>query len=141
MDTSEQVKREIKGREEVSLLVRTFYNKRIRKDEVLGPIFNEVITDWEEHLEKLTDFWESNLFYKRKYFGNPMLAHVSVDQKIDYKVEMRHFGIWLTLWRETLDELFEGEIAERAMARARMMSTNLFMAVYKSRPQQTRERT
>ena len=58
-------RKEIKGREEVSLLVRTFYG-RVRKDETLGPIFNRIIDDWEEHFETLIDFWESNLFRVRK---------------------------------------------------------------------------
>ena len=57
--------RGIHTREDVSLLVRTFYAK-VRKDELLGPIFNGIIKDWETHLELLTDFWETNLFFKRK---------------------------------------------------------------------------
>lgn len=129
------VKKEIKTRTEVSLLVRTFYG-RIRKEETLGPIFNGIITDWEEHLEKLTDFWESNLLYARKYFGNPMAAHIHVDREIDYTTESKHYGIWLNLWYQTLDELFEGEVAQLAKDRARMMSTNLFLAVFKSRPRE-----
>ncbi len=58
-------KKFIQSREEVSLLVRTFYGK-VRKDDLLGPIFNGIIKDWEEHLELLTDFWETQLLYKRK---------------------------------------------------------------------------
>ncbi len=125
-------KREIKNREDVSFLVHTFYAK-IRKDEILGPIFNGIIEDWDEHLEKLTDFWESNLFYVRKYYGNPMLAHVSVDQKIGGTVESKHFGMWLNLWYETIDDYFVGELADLARSRARKMSTHLFLKVYESR--------
>mgnify|MGYP002737977224 CR=1 FL=1 len=73
-------KKFIQSREEVSLLVRTFYGK-VRKDDLLGPIFNGIIKDWEEHLELLTDFWETQLLYKRKYYGNPMMAHVEVDHR------------------------------------------------------------
>lgn len=130
-------RKEIKGREDVSLLVRTFYG-RIRKEETLGPIFNGIIKDWEEHLELLTDFWESNLFRVRKYYGNPMLAHVSVDKEIDYTVDSKHFGIWLNLWYQTIDEFFEGEVAEMAKFKARKMSTNLFLAVYHHRPLEER---
>src|SRR5690625_4445072 len=128
-------RKEIKGREEVSLLVRTFYG-RVRKDETLGPIFNRIIDDWEEHFELLTDFWESNLFHIRKYYGNPMLAHVSVDKKNNHTIESKHFGIWLNLWYQTIDDLFEGQTAERAKFRARKMSTNLFLAMYHHRPQE-----
>lgn len=128
-------KKEIKSRAEVSKLVRTFYGK-IRKEETLGPIFNGIITDWEEHLEKMTDFWESNLLYARKYFGNPMMAHIAVDQKYDHSIEMKHFGTWLNLWYETIEDNFEGEVAQLARDRARMMSTNLFLAIFNSRPKE-----
>jgi|SRR5699024_6416120 len=126
-------KKEIENREDVSLLVRSFYAK-VRKDEVLGPIFNGIIKDWEEHLEKLTDFWENNLFFVRKYYGNPMLAHISVDKKIGNTVESKHFGIWLNLWYQTLDANFEGEVAERARRNARKMSTHFFLRIFESRP-------
>ena len=55
-------KKDLENRDDVGRLVRTFY-ARVRKDEVLGPIFNGIITDWETHLEKLTDFWNGNLFF------------------------------------------------------------------------------
>lgn len=126
-------RKEIKGREEVSLLVRTFY-ARIRKEETLGPIFNNIIEDWEEHFETLIDFWESNLFRVRKYYGNPMLAHVSVDKKNDHTIDSKHFGIWLNLWYQTIDDLFEGQVAEMAKFKARKMSTNLFLAMFHHRP-------
>src|SRR5690606_32509166 len=93
------VKREIKNREDLSFLVRTFYAK-IRADEEIGPFFNETITDWEEHLEKLTDFWETSLFGVRKYFGNPMIAHTQVDRNFGNRISANEFGIWLNLWFE-----------------------------------------
>lgn len=122
----------IENRDDVSHLVRTFYAK-IRKDELLGPIFNGIISDWEEHLEKLTDFWENNLFFVRKYRGNPKTAHISVDRKMDNTIESRHFGEWLNLWYETIDEHFEGPLAERAKMNARKMSTHLFLKIFEGR--------
>ena len=50
------MKKQIESRAELEILVRVFYDK-IRKDEELGPIFNSIITDWEPHLEKITDIW------------------------------------------------------------------------------------
>ena len=51
----------IESREDVQLLVNTFYSK-IRKDELLGPIFNSHISEdeWPQHLIKLTssDFFK-----------------------------------------------------------------------------------
>lgn len=127
--------RKLKSREDVSLLVNTFYGK-VRQDELLGPIFNGIISDWESHLELLTDFWETNLFFKRKYFGNPMHAHVEVDKQVDHTINEMHFGTWINLWVQTLDELFEAddEVAQIAKNRARHMGTFLHLNIFNSRP-------
>lgn len=124
----------IKSREEVSLLVRTFYSK-IKADDFLGPIFNGIITDWETHLELLTDFWETNLLYKRKYFGNPMSVHVEVDRKCGNSINEKHFGAWINLWIQTIDELFEAddEVAHIAKNRARHMGTFLHLNIFNAR--------
>ncbi|MGB3344049.1 MAG: group III truncated hemoglobin [Aequorivita sp.] len=126
------MKKQIESREEVSLLVRTFYAK-VRKDELLGPIFNGIIDDWEAHLELLTDFWETNLFFQRKYFGNPMHAHVEVDNKWGNTINELHFGTWINLWFETINELFEGETAQIAMNRARHMGTFIHLNIFNAR--------
>ena len=105
----------------------------MRKNEQIGHFFNETIDDWPAHLEKLTDFWETNLFLVSKFRGNPMRAHKEVDQKFDNSIEQKHFGEWLNMWYQTLDELFEGERANIAKNRARNMAHNLFMNMYISR--------
>ncbi|TXD73635.1 group III truncated hemoglobin [Aequorivita antarctica] len=128
------IKMKIESREEVSLLVRTFYSK-VRKDELLGPIFNGIITDWEIHLELLTDFWETNLFFKRKYIGNPMHTHIEVDKKVGGTINELHFGTWINLWHETIDELFEGETANVAKNRARNMGTFIHLNIFNARNQ------
>lgn len=125
-------KKELKNRDDVRLLVETFYGK-VRKDKVLGPIFNSIITDWESHLSLLTDFWETQLFLKRKYYGNPVTAHQEVDDKMNHTITSEHFGLWLNLWFATIDGLFEGETAWIAKNRAQKMSTMLFMQIFQHR--------
>jgi len=132
MDPKKIGKTDIKNREDISLLVETFYIK-IRKDEVLGPIFNTIIKDWESHLILLTDFWETQLLLIRTYRGNPIAAHQEVDDKMNHSITSEHFGLWLNLWFETLDDLFEGETAWIAKNRAQKMSTMLFMEMFKNR--------
>ncbi|SDE47079.1 hemoglobin [Pricia antarctica] len=127
-------KKELKNRDDVQLLVDTFYGK-VRKDKVLGPIFNTIITDWESHLTLLTDFWETQLFLKRKYYGNPVTAHQAVDDKMNHTITSEHFGLWLNLWFATIDEIFEGETAWIAKNRAQKMSTMLFMQIFQHRSQ------
>lgn len=127
-----KVKTDITSRKDVKDLVVTFYEK-VRKHDILGPIFNKIITDWEGHFELLTDFWETQLFLKRKYHGNPVTAHQEVDDKINNSVTSEHFGLWLNLWFETIDELFEGETAWIAKNRAQKMSTMLFLKIFEHR--------
>jgi len=125
----------IENRKDINILVNAFYTK-IRKDEVLGPIFNGHIAEerWPEHLEKLTDFWETNLFGVIKFKGNPTLKHINVDKNLNHSVEQKHFGIWLQLWFETINELYEGELAEKAKESARRMAHFQFMAMWNKRP-------
>tara|TARA_R110000868_G_scaffold235220_3_gene488951 strand:+ start:938 stop:1327 length:390 start_codon:yes stop_codon:yes gene_type:complete len=125
-------KKDIKTREDVFLLVSAFYTK-VKKDSLLGPFFNDAIKDWDAHLNLLTTFWESNLFFKTKYLGNPLEAHVKVDRAHNHAITELHFGMWLNLWLQTIDELFIGEVAENAKYRARKMSTFLYMKIFEAR--------
>ncbi|MGJ5640661.1 group III truncated hemoglobin [Formosa sp. S-31] len=128
-----EVLADISNREDVFKLVSAFYDK-IRADQFLGPFFNTRITDWDEHLNTLTTFWESSLFLKTKYYGNPLEVHIKVDRENEYGITQEHFGAWLNIWIRTIDELYSGETAENAKQRARKMSTFLYLNIYKSRP-------
>ncbi len=125
----------IETRKDVNRLVSKFYAK-IRKDDLLGPIFNSHIPDerWPEHIEKLTDFWETNLFKLPKFRGNPSQKHINVDKNLNYGVEQKHFDRWLQLWFETIDELYEGGRAESAKDLSRRMAIGQFMMVRNHRP-------
>ncbi|WP_300437090.1 group III truncated hemoglobin [Christiangramia sp.] len=126
------MKKDIKNRADVFLLVDSFY-KKVRQNGEIGHFFNNTITNWESHLEKLTDFWEGNLFFTGSFMGNPAQAHVKVDAEHKNSITEYHFGIWLNLWFQTIDELFEGEYAQRAKNNARKMSTHLFLRIYQNR--------
>lgn len=128
----EKIQPEIRNREDVKLLVTTFY-AHIRMHKTLGPIFNKMITDWPAHLELLTNFWESQLFLNKKYSGNPITVHQDVDRKFDHQITMEHFGQWLEVWISTLDELFTGERAWIAKNRARKMATMFYLKIYENR--------
>lgn len=124
--------KEIQNRDDVAFLVQHFYAK-IRADKEIGFYFNETIKDWNEHLEKLTDFWEMNLFGGRNFDGNPIEAHNRVDQKFNESITPEVFGIWLNLWLATIDEFFEGENATILKRRARKMGTMLFLNIFENR--------
>ncbi|MDX1349770.1 MAG: group III truncated hemoglobin [Putridiphycobacter sp.] len=126
----------IETRADIYKLVDQFY-MRIRKDDLLGPIFNKHIPEdsWPSHLQKLTDFWETNLFGIPKFKGNPTQAHRNVDTDSNYTISQKHFGQWLHLWFTTLDSLFFGELADRAKMAARKMGTGQFLALFSARPE------
>lgn len=132
------IKDDINTREDVALLVDQFY-KKVRANAILGPIFNQAITNWDQHLDHLTTFWESSLFMgkplKKKYIGNPLEVHVKVDQENNNSITEHHFGIWLNLWFETIEHLFAGENAELAKRRARKMGTFIHLKIFESRQQ------
>jgi hemoglobin len=124
--------KDLENREDVSLLINTFSSK-VRADEVLAPIFNSIITDWDGHLELLTDFWETQLFLKRKYYGNPIKAHNKMDDKMNHSITPEHFGLWLNLWFQTIDALFTGDNAFIAKNRARQISSMLYLQIFQNR--------
>jgi len=130
-------KKDINTRADIFLLVSQFYEK-VRADKILGPFLNETIKDWDAHLEHLTTFWETSLFMTRKldhkYHGNPLEAHVKVDKQFNYTIDNIHFGIWLNLWYQTIDELFEGDYADNAKRRARKMGTFMYLKIFEARP-------
>lgn len=129
-------KKDIQTREDIYQLVTLFYAK-VRKDTVLGPFFNDKIEDWEAHHQHLTTFWESSLFMSRKlekkYSGNPLEVHVTVDKENNNSITELHFGIWLNHWIQTIETLFDGEVADNAKRRARKMGTFMYLKIFEAR--------
>lgn len=123
---------DIQNREDVALLVNTFYTK-VRANDELGPIFNTAIKDWDSHLIHLTNFWESQLFRKNVFSGNPLKKHVEVDKNNNNQITNDLFGLWLQFWLGTIDELFEGQLANLAKDRARNIASFMFMEIFRSR--------
>ena len=108
--------KEIISLDDIKKLVDTFYGK-VRMDELIGPIFNERIQDrWSQHLEKMYTFWQTILLEERTYFGSPFPPHANLP------ISHNHFKRWMELFKQTIDELFIGPIAEDAKWRAGKMA-------------------
>ncbi|MEO6850448.1 MAG: group III truncated hemoglobin [Mucilaginibacter sp.] len=100
----------------IRLLVDKFYAS-VRQDVLIGPIFNKAIGDnWAPHLEKMYAFWNAVLFAEPGFTGNPFAKHAPLP------IDAEHFSRWLTLFRQTLDECFEGPVATEAKNRAELMA-------------------
>src|SRR5690606_24649693 len=121
------MKKDIQNRKDIEVLVDNFY-ERVRKDEIIGYLFNEVAkTDWSHHLPKMYDFWEVILFGTGNFKGNPLLVHKELHQKS--QINETHFEHWLTLFHETIDELFEGNNAEDIKSSSASIAKSLMFRV------------
>lgn len=113
------MKKDISTSEDIKTLVDAFYEK-VQSDDVIGYIFNDVVhVDWPHHLPKMYAFWEFLLLGKDTYRGNPMEVHKKVHEINPLTEE--HFTRWLQLFHKTVDELFEGLVAEDAKNRSSMI--------------------
>lgn len=107
--------------DEISALVHAFYAK-VRRDPLLGPIFNGHVSDWDAHLVKLTDFWSSILLGTGRFSGAPMPKHAALPG-----LNAALFQHWLALFRETADEQPNRAMAERACEMARRIARSLWL--------------
>jgi hemoglobin len=117
---------DIQTYQDVQLLVSSFYDK-VQKDELIGPIFNEKIKDWQPHLDTMYKFWSTILFEKvnleQKYTGHPFIKHAYLP------VSIEHFERWLTLFYQNADALFKGAVVDEAKKRAAYMANMFYVKI------------
>jgi hemoglobin len=115
----------------VDRLVETFY-AHIRAHEILGPIFERKLTGrWPAHLAKMKTFWRSIAFMSGEFHGKPMQAHAVLAD-----LQPWHFGLWLSLFDETLREIAPThEAADFFNQRAERIAESLMLGLF-YRPEQ-----
>ena len=106
--------------QEVQSMVHAFY-ARVRQDEVLGPIFEAHISDWDQHLSRLVDFWSSVLRHTARFSGAPMARHAALPG-----LNEALFARWLELFDTTLAEQPNQELAAMAGQAARRIAQSLW---------------
>lgn len=106
-------------------LVTRFYG-RVREDAELGPIFNDAVDDWPEHLEKLTAFWSSVMLTSGRYKGQPVPAHMKHLDRITPQL----FDRWLGIWNETTAEMMTPDAAAALQAKAARIAESLQLALF-----------
>lgn len=119
--------------EKIARLVATFYG-RARADDLIGPIFNAAVTDWDHHIGKIIDFWSSIMLKTGRYDGRPMRPHLMLPLKGE------HFERWLVLFEATAREIFEPEVAEAFIIRARRIADSFEMGIATTRGEIARPR-
>jgi hemoglobin len=107
---------DISTRDDCERLVRAFYGRALT-DEIIGWLFTDVARlDLEAHVPRITSFWETVLLGSQSYTGGAFRPHALLHAKAGLRGG--HFARWLALWRQTVDELFEGPTAELAKSHA-----------------------
>jgi hemoglobin len=109
----------------VRAVVHGFYDE-IRRDDLLGPIFGEIIEpdQWPHHLAKMCDFWSATLLRTSRYEGRPLPPHLAIPE-----LDERHFRRWLQLFRATVRRLCPPEVAQLFMNRALRIAHSFRLAI------------
>jgi hemoglobin len=117
--------------EEISALVHSFYDS-VRRDTLLGPIFERHVRDWDAHLAKMVDFWSSALRGTARFRGTPMPKHAALPG-----LSAALFHHWLSLFRATTSALPNERLRDRANELAERIADSLWYGYQLSRKTET----
>jgi len=109
----------------VHAVVHGFYDE-IRRDDLLGPIFNGHIApeDWPAHLARMCDFWSATLLRTGRYGGRPLPPHLAIPE-----LQEVHFRRWLSIFRATVERLCPTEVADLFIDRALRIAHSFRLAI------------
>ena len=110
--------------ERLTALVDLFYG-RVRQDPLIGPVFNDAIHDWGEHLDKLQAFWSSVMLTSGRYKGRPLPAHIKHGDAITPAA----FARWLELWRDATAEVLPPAAAAAMQDKAARIAESLSLGI------------
>lgn len=110
-------------------LVGAFYDD-VQQDDLLGPVFAAAIPPaaWDDHLERMTDFWSTVMLGTRSFRGNVFQKHVALAEVAD--VKPAHFLRWVSLWNANTSAMFPGPVADELQLTAQGIGRNLFYGFF-----------
>lgn len=111
----------------VAEVVDRFYAE-VRRDDLLGPIFNTRVKDWDDHLARLRAFWSSVVLMTGRYKGQPMPVHIAISEIRD-----EHFARWLSLFAETAKAVCPPEAAALFIDRSQRIAQSLSLGIAASK--------
>jgi hemoglobin len=95
--------------------VRDFYDKA-KADDLLGPVFNGWIRDWDRHLSTMDDFWSGALTGTKRYNAAPFPPHLKLE------MTQAHFDRWRDLWIPAAERNLPDPLKARAVSMGEHMS-------------------
>jgi len=109
--------KDIENMDDIKVFVYKFYDL-VKTDPLLFPIFASRIADddWDSHLKRMCDFWNTVLFFQKAYKGNPFSKHA------DLSIHPEHFQKWTLLFKNTIDDNFSGPVADGTKNRVDKMA-------------------
>lgn len=114
------MKEDIVTKSDIEKIIFHFYEK-VKEDPEIGFFFSDVVkVNWTRHLPAMSSFWENVLFFTGTYEGDPLTTHRGVHKA--HQTNPLHFQQWLKLFVQTVNELYEGEKAERMKEHARRIA-------------------
>lgn len=117
---------------DIDRLVAAFYAKLLR-DPIVGFFFTDIARiDLDEHLPKISAFWQQQLLGLPVYRGQTFAVHAALQRQVTLKGG--HFHRWLFLFDETVDALFAGPVADAAKQRARSIAASMRQALAERHP-------
>jgi hemoglobin len=105
--------KDIKTKDDLTFLMNSFYSKLLQLEE-MKPFFAHI--NFENHLPQIVQFWSFILLDEAGYNTNVTEKHLNMPLKKE------HFEIWLENFETTVNELFQGEKANLAIERAKLIA-------------------
>ena len=104
---------DITNKQDIEKLINLFYEKLLQNNEI-KPVFNGI--NFQDHIPNIVSFWSFVLLDEQGYKTNVFDKHIH----LPIKPEM--FEVWLKVFIDSVNELFEGEKAELAKQRATILT-------------------
>ncbi len=117
----------IGGHDGILRLVTPFYEE-VRRHPVLGPIFNERISDWGLHLAKIAEFWAGMT-------GGPSTYRGGMGRHFSLPVGAEHFETWLGIWAGNAKALLPPDEAAEMIQLAHQVGDDLQRMMARYQPQ------
>ena len=108
--------------EKIREMVELFYS-RTAHDELLGPIFNQRVKDWEAHYEKMTRFWSSAAIGAGTYSGRPIELHKFGG------LSKEHFERWVQMFVQAANDIFPESDAAVFANLGKKMASSIAMRI------------